>query len=235
MQTRTSRRASSRTSTARTSSSRGASKAFARASRGAANAASRGGSRGAASRAKPSRATGVKRWETPLRRAFFSDAGRFAASMGVGVDACVAHVRALQPEAGFNAIEADAIRASVLDLVLVIGGVQHAPQAWSELRLQHTWRLREALNTWSPSRDGGLQIERFWTELQAATERGAGLQAWDPRRPLSRWLADLLFGQVQQSRELMPTRPVARARAFDSLDIVEEARTLRFPLIAAVQ
>jgi hypothetical protein len=33
----------------------------------------------------------------------------------------------------------------------------------------------------------------------------------------------------------MPTRPVARARAFDSLDIVEEARTLRFPLIAAVQ
>jgi len=229
MQTRTSRRASSRTSTARTSSSGNASTAFAR------------GSRSASLCAKPSRAARMKRWETPLRRAFFSDAGRFAASMGVSVDACVAHVRALQPKAGFSVFEADTIRASVLDLALVIGCVQHAPQAWSELRLQHTWRLREALNTWSPSRDGGLQIERFWCDLQAATDRAEpgqharGLHAWDPRRPLSRWLADLLFGQVQHSRELAPARPAAPARALDSLDIVEEARTLRFPLIAAVQ
>ncbi len=178
----------------------------------------------------------MKRWETPLRRAFFSDAGRFAASMGVSVDACVAHVRALQPDAGFSVFEADTIRASVLDLVLVTGCVQHAPQAWSELRLQHSWRLREALNTWSPSRDGGLQIERFWSDLQAATERGElGLHAWDPRRPLSRWLADLLFGQVQHARELAPTCRAAPVRALKSLDIVDEARTLRFPLIAAVQ
>jgi hypothetical protein len=178
----------------------------------------------------------AKRWETPLRRAFFSDAGRFAASMGVSVDACVAHVRALQPNAGFSVFEADTIRASVLDLVLVVGCVQHAPQAWSELRLQHSWRLREALNTLAPSRDGGLQIERFWSELHAATERGElWLQAWDPRRPLSRWLADLLFGQVQHSREFEPARRAAPAPALESLDIVEEARTLRFPLIAAVQ
>lgn len=223
MQTRTSRRASSRTSTARTSSSRGASTAFARSSR-------------ASSCAKPSRAARMKRWETPLRRAFFSDAGRFAASMGVSVDACVAHVRALQPDAGFSVFEADTIRTSVLDLVLVVGCVKHAPQAWGELRLQHTWRLREALNTWSPSRDGGLQIERFWSELEAATDRGElGLQAWDPRRPLSRWLADLLFSQVQHAREFAPSRRSAPARAIESLDIVEEARTLRFPLIAAVQ
>ncbi|RLS50330.1 MAG: hypothetical protein DWH90_01585 [Planctomycetota bacterium] len=178
----------------------------------------------------------MKRWETPLRRAFFSDAGRFAASMGVSVDACVAHVRALQPDAGFSVFEADTIRASVLDLVLVTGCVQHAPQAWSELRLQHSWRLREALNTWSPSRDGGLQIERFWSDLQAATDRGElGLHGWDPRRPLSRWLADLLFGQVQHARECVPACRTAPARALDTLDIVDEARTLRFPLIAAVQ
>jgi len=224
MQTRTSRRASSRTSTARTSSSRGASKAFKRASRGASSCA------------KPSRAARMKRWETPLRQAFFSEAGRFAASMGVSIDACVSHVRALQPDAGFSVFEADTIRASVLDLVLVAGCVHHAPQAWSELRLQHTWRLREALNTWSPSRDGGLQIERFWSDLKAATDRCEfGLQSWDPRRPLSRWLADLLFGQVQHARELVSAHPVAPARALESLDIVEEARTLRFPLIAAVQ
>jgi len=226
MQTRTSRRASSRTSTARTSSSRGASTSFARGARGT-------------SCTKPSRAARMKRWETPLRRAFFSDAGRFAASMGVSIDACVAHVRALQPDAGFSVFEADTIRASVLDLVLVVGCTQHAPQAWSELRLQHTWRLREALNTWSPSRDGGLQIERFWSDLQAATDRGElGLHGWDPRRPLSRWLADLLFGQVQHARECVPECRTAPARALgtlDTLDIVEEARTLRFPLIAAVQ
>ncbi len=161
--------------------------------------------------------------------------------MGVSVDACVAHVRALQPKAGFSVFEADTIRASVLDLALVIGCVQHAPQAWSELRLQHTWRLREALNTWSPSRDGGLQIERFWSDLQAATDRSEpgqqarGLHAWDPRRPLSRWLADMLFGQVQHARELMSPHPAARSRAPESLDIVDEARTLRFPLLAAVQ
>jgi len=178
----------------------------------------------------------MKRWETPLRRAFFSDAGRFAASMGVSIDACVAHVRALQPDAGYSVFEADTIRNSVLDLVLVIGCVQHAPQAWSELRLQHTWRLREALNTWSPSRDGGLQIERFWSDLESATERGEfGLQSWDPRRPLSRWLANLLFGQVQHTREFASAPRSAPAHALESLDIVEEARTLRFPLIAAVQ
>jgi len=178
----------------------------------------------------------MKRWETPLRRAFFRDAGRFSASMGVSIDACVAHVRALQPDAGFSVFEADTIRNSVLDLVLVIGCVQAAPQAWSELRLQHTWRLREALNTWSPSRDGGLQIERFWSDLESATERGEfGLQSWDPRRPLSRWLANLLFGQVQHTRETSSARRGAHERALESLDIVEEARTLRFPLIAAVQ
>lgn len=220
MQTRTSRRASSRTPTGRNGSSRTAvASSFAR-----------------ASRAKPSRSARMKRWEAPLRRAFFSDAGRFAASMGVGVDACVAHVRALQPDAGFSVFEADTIRASVLDLVLVVGCTQHAPQAWSELRLQHSWRLREALNTWSPSRDGGLQIERFWCDLQTATERGeTGIRAWDPRRPLSRWLADLLFGQVQHARELVPAMHAAPSRAPETLDIAEEARTLRFPLIAAVQ
>ncbi|MBM4110732.1 MAG: hypothetical protein FJ254_05150 [Phycisphaerae bacterium] len=154
--------------------------------------------------------------------------------MGVSIDACVAHVRALEPDAGFSVFEVDTIRASVLDLALVVGCVQHAPQAWSELRLQHTWRLREAINTWSPTRDGGLKIERFWSDLQAATDRGDGLQAWDPRRPLSRWLADLLFGQVQSSHELAPTHRAAPARALESLDIVEEPRTLRFPLIAAV-
>jgi hypothetical protein len=225
MQTRTSRRASSRSSTT--------GKAKSSAARAARTASSRSASkRSSPKRSAPSLATLRKRWETPLRRSFFSDAGRFAASMGVSVEACVAHVRALQPDCGFSPFEADTIRSSVLDLVLVVGCAHDAPQAWSELRLQHTWRLREALNTWAPSRDAGLQIERFWIDLRAATTGGNGLAGFDPRRPLSRWLADRLFGQVQHSRDLASARPCAPALA---LDKAGEGRTLRFPLIAAVQ
>jgi hypothetical protein len=225
MQTRTSRRASSRSSTT--------GKAKSSAARAARTASSRSASkRSSPKRSAPSLATLRKRWETPLRRSFFSDAGRFAASMGVSVEACVAHVRALQPDCGFSPFEADTIRSSVLDLVLVVGCAHDAPQAWSELRLQHTWRLREALNTWAPSRDAGLQIERFWIDLRAATSGGNGLAGFDPRRPLSRWLADRLFGQVQHSRDLASARPCAPALA---LDKAGEGRTLRFPLIAAVQ
>jgi hypothetical protein len=225
MQTRTSRRASSRSPTT--------GKAKSSAARAARTASSRSASkRSSPKRSAPSLATLRKRWETPLRRSFFSDAGRFAASMGVSVEACVAHVRALQPDCGFSPFEADTIRSSVLDLVLVVGCAHDAPQAWSELRLQHTWRLREALNTWAPSRDAGLQIERFWIDLRAATTGGNGLAGFDPRRPLSRWLADRLFGQVQHSRDLASARPCAPALA---LDKAGEGRTLRFPLIAAVQ
>jgi len=230
MQTRTSRRASSRSSTT--------GKAKSSAARAARTASSRSASKrsspkpSSTKRSAPSLATLRKRWETPLRRSFFSDAGRFAASMGVSVEACVAHVRALQPDCGFSPFEADTIRSSVLDLVLVVGCAHDAPQAWSELRLQHTWRLREALNTWAPSRDAGLQIERFWIDLRAATSGGNGLAGFDPRRPLSRWLADRLFGQVQHSRDLASARPCAPALA---LDKAGEGRTLRFPLIAAVQ
>ncbi|MEY4534291.1 MAG: hypothetical protein RLZZ246_609, partial [Planctomycetota bacterium] len=134
MQTRTSRRASSRSST-----TRNASLATTRASRAASkrSAPKRSSPKPSSTkRSAPSLATLRKRWETPLRRSFFSDAGRFAASMGVSVEACVAHVRALQPDCGFSPFEADTIRSSVLDLVLVVGCAHDAPQAWSELRLQ---------------------------------------------------------------------------------------------------
>jgi len=230
MQTRTSRRAASRSSpTRKSSSSKSASASSARPSRG-------GSGRGRASRS-----VRTQRWETPLRRAFFSSAGRLAASMGVSVDACVAHVRALQPDAGFNDSEVDTIRKAVHDLVLVAGCVQDAPQAWSELRREHTWILIEALRTYAPSRDRGLQVERFWCNLQAASVRGQlgplarGLDSWDPRRPLGLWLTDLLFSQVQLAREFAPSHPAVPVRALESLDMIEEARTLRFPLIAAVQ
>lgn len=235
MQTRTSRRASSRSSTTRNASlaSTRASRAASKRSAPKRSAPKRSSPKPPSTkRSAPSLATLRKRWETPLRRSFFSDAGRFAASMGVSVEACVAHVRALQPDCGFSPFEADTIRSSVLDLVLVVGCAHDAPQAWSELRLQHTWRLREALNTWAPSRDAGLQIERFWIDLRAATTGGNGLAGFDPRRPLSRWLADRLFGQVQHSRDLASARPCAPALA---LDKAGEGRTLRFPLIAAVQ
>ncbi len=173
---------------------------------------------------RPSRRRG---WESSFRQVFFACAGQFASHFGIHADDCIEHLRAVEPSKGYSDSDAVVLNAEALDIVLTVACLHECGAAWDELKLQHAWRLRDALNTYAPSPSAGLEFERFWSDLRQRTRsRDGGLERFDARRPLSRWLADSMFVALHSGRIRVPDS--------HSLDNGVQGRTLRFPVVAAL-
>ena len=110
------------------------------------------------------------------------------------------------------------------DLVLSLACARGSADAWSQLRTEHSWRLRDAYRSRCASDREGFILERFWHELRVDTEsqsRAAlGLNAYRGDRPLTIFLASRLVALLE--RERVGAWPILQA-----LDSRKSVRTFR--------
>ncbi len=131
-----------------------------------------------------------------LRRAFFASA--FAhARWRVDIETVIARVEC---ESASPAAWRLAPSAWIEDVVIACACTSGDQQAWHNVQLANTWRLREVAELRLTPPQASLLVERFWRDLQTSSRdqsKSQGLHRYHGGEALSRWLLSQVLAQVE--------------------------------------
>lgn len=158
-----------------------------------------------------------------LRRAFFASAHSHA-RWRIDIETVIARVDCDGASAAAWRLPPSAWIEDVVIACACLGGDQ---QAWHNVQLANTWRLREVAELRLTPPQASLMIERFWRDIHAQSrdqQNFRGLHRYHGGETLSRWLLSQVLAQV----ESLPVGGSIDTSVDAFLDTLPQLRTLGF-------